>query len=427
MSLGLWPSEAPDKLGFSAERLNSIKDLMSASVDSGVIPGAVCVVSRAGKIAHLSSVGFQDMEKKKPLSVDCLFRLYSQTKPVIAALTMRLFEKGLLTLDQPITDFLPEFSNSRIVVSKRPVDHVHGRWSRKVDHAPLREITVRDLLTMTSGLCASLEDVPAMHGSVLSKVWSGTGFLPGDTIPNSPQSTYEENILSIASLPLVATPGTRWHYGIDFDILTLILTRVSGCDLDTLLQSELFAPLGVRNTAFYCSSENKAMLTTEYGWSADAQLEARDAPEQAEKTVGSQRNLKSGNGLFGGLLTTAQDYLTFLEMLKNGGMHSGTQVLGRKSIQQMTTDHIPWSAVDLFVGAGFGFGFGLAVRRTLAESHLPGSVGEYTWGGAAGTAFFVDPSEDMIGLFFTHVFGFQLNPRADLFDRFKARVYQSLL
>lgn len=427
MKLCQLPHTKPKDVGLSPSRLQLIDDLMQSSVDKEMIPGAVVLIARSGKIAHAASFGYQDVDQRTPLTVDSHFRLYSQTKLMVAALVMRLFESGLLSLDHPITTYLPEFGDRKLVLPRKPTDHVRGAWAHKMDVPAIRDITVRDLLTMTSGLAAGLDDVPAIYSASLQKIWSGANFFMADAPPNQPVGTYEENMLEVSKLPLVAQPGTRWSYGIEFDVLTLLLTRLTGCDLNALLHKELLDPLRLDNTDFYCREGNIDKLTTEYSWDHTGKLVVRDPPERAEKVTSADRKLMSGNGLFGGLLSSPADYFVFLQMLLNGGMHEDNQILGRKSVELMTTDHIPWGNVDIFTGPGYGFGYGVAVRRTLAESHLPGSVGEYTWGGAAGTSFFVDPSEDLVGLFFTHVFGYQFNPNADLNNRFKALVYQSLL
>ncbi|WP_240945881.1 serine hydrolase domain-containing protein [Pseudomaricurvus alkylphenolicus] len=422
----------PEEVGISAAKLGSISNLISKAIDDKMIPGAVTVIARKGKIVHAEAQGYKDMEAKSPLALDSLFRMYSQTKPLVAALTMRLYEKGLILLDMPITQFLPEFSNLIVnsIEYSEPSDHVRGCYAQMLETPACRDITIRDLLTMSSGFSTHFPMVAASHQATLEKVWRGTGFHPSDLLSdsiNNPDRSYEEMVLAVSQLPLASHPGRRWHYSADFDVLTLLLERATGSPIDELISKELLEPLGMLDSDFYCHPEKLDRLTTEYGWDTDGNMVVRDRPETSEKSINPDRKLMSGNGLFGGIISTPGDYLRYAQMMLDNGIWKGNQLLGRKTVELMTTDHIPDSEVDLFKVPGYGFGFGVGVRRTLAGVHMPGSVGEFGWGGAGGTSYFVDPSEELVGLFFTHVFCYQFHPLADLYDQFQARAYQSLL
>lgn len=425
------PSATAKEQGFCENRLASISNLMQDSVDRGAIPGAAVVLARNGKVVLADSFGYQDVESKKPLALDSLFRMYSQTKPIVAALTMRLFEQGKIFLNQPISDILPEFSNLTVDSSEQfsAIDQVRGSFVAPGNlQVPVnRAITVTDLLTMVSGISTGANKVPAMYGELVRSIWTGSGFIPGDTRMNDPLGTYEEMVLAVAHLPLQAQPGEKWNYGSEYDVLALILERVSGKPMNELIRTELMEPMGRVDTNFYCSEDNKDRLTTEYMWDEEGGIAVREKPEDAEKASLPSRKLMSGSGLYGGLLSTPGDYLQFAQMLLDGGSIGDRQVLGRKTIELMTTDHTPSSEVDVFKMPGYGFGFGHAVRRSMARSHIPGSVGEFGWGGYGGTSFFVDPSENMVGLFFTHVFGYQANPTADIYEQFQSRAYQALI
>jgi CubicO group peptidase (beta-lactamase class C family) len=284
-----------------------------------------------------------------------------------------------------------------------------------------------DLLTMQSGLPSFFRTRSALfplqkHG------WAGTGFMLDDDRPiNDPPGTYEDLILAHANLPLYAQPGETWNYGSDFDLLTLVIERATGRPLDELMAERVFQPLGMVDSSFYCDPANVDRLVTEHQWDERGDIAIRDRPETTEKVRRQERRLVSGNGLFGGHLSTAADWTRFAQMLLNKGSLDGTRILGRKTVELMTTNHLGDRDIDLVVGPGYGFGFGYAVRRTIAGSSLPGTPGTFGWGGAAGTWFFVDPVEDLFGLFFTHVFGYLFSPTADLFFRFEKMAYEALL
>lgn len=422
------PQVDPEDAGLSSAHLARMDRILSDAVARGEAPGTVTVIVRGGKIAHAAAYGYLDIERRTPLRLDSLFRMYSQTKPITAVLLMRLQEEGLLFIDDPVSKFLPEFARRKVACRRTAADKVRGEIVGGVDVEPARrEITIFDLLTMTSGL-PNRGRLPASIGHLLDPAYRGTGFLLGDTRGiNDPPGTYEDMVLALANAPLHAHPGETWQYGSDFDVLTLLIERAAGQPFDELMRTRIFEPLGMTESAFYCPRDKVGRLVTEYQWDLKGRLVVRDRPETTEKTSDGSRRLISGNGIFGGIVTTPADYTRFARMLLGQGTLDGQRILGRKSVELMTTDHIGERDLDLVVGPGYGFGFGCAVRKTLAGSALPGSPGTFGWGGAAGTWFFVDPSEDLAGLFFTHVFGYQFSPRADLFYRFEKMAYEALL
>ncbi len=418
------PMGDPRELGFVPERLDRIGRTMDAAVAKNDVPGTISLVARKGKVVHAHVTGKLDMQRPAPLGIDSLFRMYSQTKPVTAAVLLTLFEEGAFLLDEPISKWLPEFANPSVVAYHQARDRVRGRTVAGVEPAR-REITIFDLLTMTSGL-PSMGRTPAVHWPTLVRAWEGTGFAPGDTRFNDPALNYDELVAALAANPLHSHPGDTWQYGSDFDVLTLLLTRVSGMSLDALFQEKILGPLGMNDSAFYCRQADLGRLVTDHQWDLTGKLAIRDRPETTEKADRSNRKLMSGNGLFGGLLSTPWDYARFAQMLANGGELDGVRVLGRKTVELMRTNHIGDRCIDLAVGPNYGFGLGVCVRKGIESSFMPGSAGTYGWGGAAGTWFFVDPKEELIGLFFTHVFGYQFLPTADLFERFEKMAYEAL-
>lgn len=420
------PTSESRELGFVPERLERIGKTMEAAVDAHTIPGAATVVVRRGKVVYTHVTGKLDIERPAPLQLDSLFRMYSQTKPMTAALLLTLFEDGLFLLDEPISKWLPEFANPRVVAYPQAQERVRGGGIVGGLVAARREITIFDLLTMTSGL-PSLSRTPANHWPTLSRAWEGTGFAPGDTRFNDPPGTHEDLVVALAANPLHSHPGDTWQYGSDFDVISLLLTRATGKTLDVLFKEKLLDPLGMTDTDFYCAEGNLNRLVTDHQWDLQGKLTIRDRPETTEKAGRNKRKLLSGNGLFGGLLSTPWDYTRFAQMLVNGGELDGVRVLGRKTVELMRTNHIGERCIDLAVGPNYGFGFGVCVRKGIGGSYTPGSAGQFGWGGAAGTWFFVDPAEELTGLFFTHVFGYQFLPTATLAERFEKMVYEALV
>lgn len=423
------PVADPASLGIDPDRLARVDARMAQAVENGEVPGVVTVLVRHGHVAHVSSHGYLDSERKNPLPLDALFRMYSQTKPVTAALTMQLQEEGLFYVDEPITKWLPEFENRPVLSANDPPNKVRGQGLLMGQTVPMqRQITIRDLLTMTSGL-PSFGNIPSALFPLLEPVWRGTGFGPTDGGVSDPDVVHEDLIKAMAQLPNARQPGAAWEYAMDFDVLTVLLERATGQNLDDLFQERIFGPLGVEGCGFYCQPRDADRLVTNHAWGEDGALNPFERPEDSEKvreTVGKQI---SGNGIFGGVLMTPDAYTRFATMLLNGGEFGGQRVLGRKTIELMTANHLDalcGTEIDL-TGPGFGFGFGYAVRNRIAGTAYPGSVGTYGWGGAAGTWFFVDPAENLAGLFFTHVFMYQFNPVAYLETDFEKGVYESLM
>lgn len=415
------------EVGLSTERLNRISQKMDAAVASREVPGVATVVARGGRVVHTHVAGRLDVDRPAELAMDSLFRMYSQSKPVTSVVIMTLFEQGVLFLDDPITKWLPEFKNRRVVAYPGAKERVKGMpLEMGSTVAANRDVTIFDLMTMTSGM-PGMSRTPSAYWHQYHPAMDGAGFLPGDKKINDPSRSYEEMVLALAAVPLHAQPGAVWNYGSDFDVLSLLLERATGQPLDDLFQERVLAPLGMKDTGFYCATEQRDRLVTDHGWNEDGQLVVRDRPETAEKAAGSNRKLMSGNGLFGGLLSTPRDYARFAQMLLNGGELDGTRIIGRKTVELMTTNHIGERDIDLGTGPGYGFGLGYSVRKAIGGSFTPGSSGTFGWGGAAGTYFFVDPVEDLWGMFFTHVFGYQFLPTADLATRFEKMTYEALI
>ena len=343
------------------------------------------VVLRHGQVAHAGVYGCLDIERETPLALDSLFRMYSQTKPVVAALTMQLQEDGIFFVDHPITNWLPEFEGRQVAAPLSSSQHVRGVPLQLGATEPMqRPITIRDLLTMTSGL-PSIGNTPSALWPLLAQVWGGSDFDPSNIGAPDPDRVHEDMVIACAQLPNARQPGAGWEYGFDFDVLTVLLERATGQSLDTLLQERIFAPLGIEDCGFYCPPSQADRLVTNHHWGPDGSLIPQERPEDSEKVRESLGRQVSGNGLFGGVLMTPAGYTRFAQMLLNGGELDGQRILGRKTIELMTANHIGDWDIDLAVGPGYGFGFGYATLKTIGKGALPGSPGTYGWGGAAGT------------------------------------------
>jgi CubicO group peptidase (beta-lactamase class C family) len=401
------PAGDPSELGFAPERLDRISNMIDAEVDAGKLPGAVTLVARRGKVVHSHVSGKLDVERLAPVAADSLFRLYSQTKPMTAAVLMTLFEEGAFLLDEPVSKWIPEFAKPSVFTLKSSRDAVRGNYSPTTPAR--REITIFDLLTMTSGL-PSLGRTPIMYSSTMERA----GITLGD--PTDPALDYDDRVVEIAANPLHSQPGEIWNYGYDFDVLSLFLTRMSGMNLGELFQEKLLGPLGMHDSSFYCNEEDLSRLVTEHQWNpVEEKLIVRDRAETSEKAGRGDQRTMSGNGGKGGLVCSPHDFARFAQMLANEGELDGVRILGRKTVELMRTNHIGDRCIDSF-SPNYGFGFGMFVRKSVGSSFTPGSAGTFGWAGAAGTWFFIDPKEELFGLFFTQVFGYMF-PTAVQFEK----------
>ena len=302
--------------------------------------------------------------------------MYSQTKPVTAAVTMQLQEEGLFYVDEPIVKWLPEFEGREVLSPLDPPNKVRGQGLLLGQTVPMtRQITIRDLLTMTSGL-PSFGNIPSAMFPLLEPVWKGTGFGPNDGGMADPEVVHEDLITAMAQLPNARQPGAAWEYAMDFDVLTVLLERATGQNLDELFQERIFGPLGVTDCGFYCPPSDADRLVTNHHWGETGGLNPVERPEDSEKVRESVGKQISGNGIFGGVLMTPAAYTRFAAMLLNGGELDGQRVLGRKTIELMTADHVGsmcGQEIDL-TGPGYGFGFGYAVRNRIAGN---GDAGQH--------------------------------------------------
>jgi CubicO group peptidase (beta-lactamase class C family) len=372
------PQSKPDEVGMSAERLKRIHPMLQSHIDAKDYSGAVTLVARKGKVVHFETHGQADIEGNKPMKTDTLFRLASMTKPFTAVSILMLLEEGKLVLSDPISKFIPEFKNPKVAVWNLPND-TRGAGLTLVPAA--REITIQDLLTHTSGLANGFEG-PA--GEYVRNAKLGTG------------GSLEARIKRLAPMPLNFQPGSQWEYspGTGFDTLGRIVEIQSGMTLEQFFKTRIFDPLGMKDTFFTVPQNRLADVAVGYA-KKDNSLERPPAP----KPVAPEDRYFAGSG---GLTGSTLDYLTFAQMLLNGGQLNGVRLLSRKTVELMTS--VATGDLDLrnYAGdqvlKGYGFGLGVRVRRSTGDNGWMGSLGDYGWAGALGTYFWIDPKEQLIGI-----------------------------
>ena len=394
------PSTAPEAVGLSAERLDRLTEAMQAYVDDGRLAGAVVLIARHGRVAYLRSFGARDIESESTMADDAIFRIASQTKAIISTGVMLLQEEGKLLISDPVGRYLPEFARTQVAVAR------DGGGYDVVDARG--RVTIRQLLTHTSGV--SYGSGPA------SDRWEAAG-IQGWYFANRDEPV-GETIARLASLPFDAHPGEQWIYGYNTDILGALIEAVSGQPLDEFLRTRILEPLRMEDTHFYLPFDKRDRLATVYSATNDG-LERAPNPGhmvgQGAYVDGPRTSFSGGAGL----LSTATDYARFLQMMLNGGDLEGTRLLSRKTVELMTTNHL----TDQPFRPGQGFGLGFSIVEDLGARGLPGSTGEFGWGGAYHSTYWVDPVEDLVVVYLT-----QLIPAGGLDDqgRLRALVYQAI-
>jgi CubicO group peptidase (beta-lactamase class C family) len=383
----------PESVGLSSERLHRITDVFQEYVDEGQIAGAVGYVIRNGQIAYSQTWGMRDREAGDAMEADDIFRLYSMTKPIASVGLMMLFEEGKFRLTDPVSRFLPEFRGLEVANldgDPDPADLTTDPTNRAV--------TIQDLLRHTSGLTYGL-----FSNTAVDQLYRDADVLDGTTA---------EMVTKLGDLPLAAQPGTRWIYSVSTDVVGRLIEVISGQSLDDFLEKRIFRPLKMDDTRFYAPSDKHHRVARLYGHTQGGDLALQDTTKFLD-----ERGFLGGGG---GLVGTAPDYARFTTMLLNRGELSGVRILASRTVDLMTTDHLGDVAGP---GAGWGFGLGFAVRKVAGLDGSLGSVGEYYWSGLAGTRFWIDPEEDLVGIFMIHI----LPNRGDNFrELFKNLVYQAI-
>jgi CubicO group peptidase (beta-lactamase class C family) len=387
---------APKLTGLSVPRLERITEhLERAYIGPGKIAGCQVAVARHGHLAYSRSLGSMDLARGKAMRDDTLFRIYSMTKPITSVALMTLFERGYFQLNDAVSRFFPAWKDQRVWKS--------GRGEAMVTEAPIRPVSMRNMLSHTGGLTygAQLESlgVPDPHPAV-NEVYAQRGVRRGRG------ETLEQFMDKLAGVPLLYQPGERWMYSLSTDVCGALVEKISGRRFNDYLKETIFDPLGMKDTAFFVPAEKAERFGANYRRGPDKRLQLIDDPQASEYLT--EPTFLSGGG---GLVSTTEDYLRFCEMLRRGGELDGARILGPRTIELMRRNHLKGGAdlTEMSLGAfsetaNEGVGFGLGFAMTL-DSVVNGAIGEgdYYWGGAASTIFWIDPKEDLVVVFMTQL------------------------
>jgi CubicO group peptidase (beta-lactamase class C family) len=408
----------PEAVGLSSDRLARIRPAIEKHVADDKIAGVVTLVARRGEVVHLECVGLMDRESNKPMVPDAIFRIYSMTKPIICVALMTLYEKGGFQLIDPVAKYIPAFQDLQVYAGGEGTD------IELVDLA--RPVTVRDLLTHTSGLTYHwLEYGPVEETYRKARV--------------SSQKPLSEFVADLLEVPLAFQPGTAWRYSYAHDVVAHLIEVMSGQPLDVYLRENLFEPLGMVDTGYYVSQNKLDRLVAMYGtgdivepdmtitrWYEDTALAGSKLIASATNSLesGPHNVFRGGHGL----VSTAQDYYRFSQMLLNGGALGEERVLGRKTVELMTANGLLPELMPYEIGGmyspGYGYGLGMRVLMDVGQAQIPGSVGEFGWAGAANTYFWIDPQEELIGVLMAQ---FQPDGFFPVTPDFRVAAYQAIV
>ncbi len=424
-SAGEIRQSSPQRHGFSEAGLDRLTNFMDARVAEGAMVGGMGLIARDGKIVYQQTYGMADREAGRAMNEDAIFRIYSMTKPITGVALMMLFEEGKFKLNDPVGKYLPELADLEVALSTADTssvsDGIITRNQGQVDESVLgqtrpaaRQPTIRDLLMHTAGFTYGVfgrTEVDQQYAELWAK---------GDL-------SLQQFVAELGKIPLQYEPGTRWHYSVAVDVQGRLVEVLSGMKFSEFLQQRIFVPLDMRDTFFTVPQDKlprlaqlykpKGIVGTDFLAPVTGKgLEVADAETSAGFV--QPRQFESGGA---GLLSTTRDYLRFSQMLLNGGELDGVRLLSPKTVEFMTSDHIG-NMVGPYGRPGYGFGLGFGVTTDPAAAGTIGSAGEYSWGGAAGTRFWVDPAENLIGIFMTQT----VPNRTRFADQFKALTYGAL-
>lgn len=363
---------APESVGMDSERLSRVTAAMQGFVDEGLLSGAVTMASRDSKLVHYEAVGFRDIEAQAPMTRDTLFRIYSMSKPVTGVALMILYEEGKFKLSDPVEKYLPELAGLQVYAG---MDDNGNMITEEADHA----MTIRELMSHTGGLSYGI-----FAQSPVDSAYVEAGLL-------SPDDTNADLVAKLGQIPLKHQPGSRWEYSVSVDVQGRLVEVLSGQTFGDFLNERLFEPLGMIDTDFHVPEEKLDRFAQMYVYGPDGELIPSEMFDGADFTV--DMAFESGGG---GLVSTANDYMRFSQMLLNGGILDGVRILAPLTIDLMHRDQTPrglTGPMSEATGTVFGLDFAVIVDPVEAESY---SVGEYYWGGAAGTWFWIDPVEDVV-------------------------------
>jgi len=395
---------APEAVGMSSKRLDRITDRFEQYIEQGQLPGTVTLIARKGKIVYFEALGNSDVEEGKKMGTDAIFRIASQTKAIISVAIMMLQEEGTLLIQDPLSKYIPEFKNSTVAVKD------NSKEGYKIVAAE-RPITLRDLLTHTAGI--------SYGGGAAATLWKEAE-IQGWYFAHRDEPILE-TVKRIAQLPQEEQPGKRFVYGYNTDILGAVIEIASGMPLDKFIQSKILDPMGMKDTHFYLPIAKKERLATVYNQRDNKLIRAPKSggmQGQGLYVNGPRKSFSGGAGL----LSTATDYAKFLQMMLNNGVYNNHRFLSRTSVELMTTNHL--ASVEFPWTGGTGFGLGFSLVTDLGAFAKPSSVGEYGWGGAYHSSYWVNPKEELVVVYFTQVIPIS---NVNDHDTLRALVYQSLI
>jgi len=396
---------SPEAVGMSSDRLNNINSKLQSYVDAQLAPGFTTLIARQGQVIHYETCGYRDVDNQLPIQKDTIFRIYSMTKPITSVALMMLYEKGKFQLTDPVSKYIPEFGKTKVL---KKVGYTGQELVEQ--ESPM---TIQHLLTHTSGLTYG-----SFFNNPIEEMYRNYHYA-------DPTISLEDTIKHVADFPLLFQPGSRWHYSMATDVCGYLVQVLSGMPFDSFLQEKIFAPLGMVDTGFHVPDNKLDRLATLYSHNpTDGSLQLHNDEGILQRDFHVPTKSPFGGH---GLVSTTEDYLKFAQMLANKGELDGTRILGRKTVAYMATNHLPTDflpfAAGLNVFAGQGFGLGLSVVMNPAQVGVLNSVGNYGWGGAAATNFWVDPQEDIVGIIMTqirdNILPFQ--------DDFRVMTYQALI
>ena len=395
--------ESVESVGFSPERLKRIDDAMNDWVKQGWMNGAVGMIIRDGKIVYYKAAGYNDIDAKIPLPKDDIFRIASQTKAITSVAVMMLYEEGKFLLDDPVSKYIPSFSHEQVLDKFNETDSSYTTVPAK------RDVTIRDLLTHTSGI-----DYAQIGSKEAKAIYAKNNITAGLDVHNNKLS---DAMNRLGSLPLLHQPGEKWTYGLNIDLLGDLIEIWSGMTLDEFFHKRIFEPLGMNDSYFNVPKEKENRLVNLYQEDSLGHL-IKQSGEALGVDVNYPLRTKTYFSGGGGLSSTIYDYAIFLQMLLNGGEYNGKRLLSRNTVRIMTMNQI--GDID-FGNNKFGLGFAIVTEKSSGES--PSQAGTFSWGGAFSTSYWVDPKEKMIVQFYRQLWG---TTHGDLSEKFKVLAYSAL-
>ncbi len=394
---------SPESVGLSSARLKRVDQVMQKYVDQGKLPGVLSLVARRGQVAHLSKAGWMDVEAQKPIAFDTLFRIYSMTKPLTSVAVMMLYEEGHFFLSDPVAKYIPEFEDAKVFVRKTET-------GVELDNLK-RPLTIHHLLTHTGGLSYGFDENDYVDKQIQNRVWRRHY--------DDPDITLEEFVHRIAMCPLRTQPGAEFYYSLSIDVLGYLVQVVSGQPFDAFLQERILGPLGMVDTAFDVPEGKLDRFAVNYQPDKEKKgLAVLDAPETSRYAKPTRC---PAGGM--GLVSTLGDYYRFAQMLYNKGELDGQRLLGRKTVELMTSNHLR-DGVYRDGNPALGFGLGFGVILDAERTQTLDSVGAYGWGGAATTRFGIDPQEELVHIEMTQLMN---NDSVPVLDEMQVAIYQAIV